>query len=134
MFMSTEIEMLIYALLLFVVTILIQTLNGIRVYGMKAMSGTREDIPAAPPVFQGRVNRTIANQIESLILFAPAVLAADAIGLSTSMTVLGAELYLAGRVVHAVAYMFGINYVRTLSFGVGLIGTLMILGAILGVL
>ena len=131
--MSTEIEMLIYALLLFVVTILIQTLNGIRVYGMKAMSGTREGIPATPPVFQGRVNRTVSNQIESLILFVPAVLAAHVLGISTATTVLGAQLYLAGRVVHAVAYMFGINYVRTLSFMVGLIGTLMILAAVLGV-
>ncbi|RME64587.1 MAG: MAPEG family protein [Alphaproteobacteria bacterium] len=132
--MTTELEMLIYALLLFVVTILIQVLNGIRVYGMKAMSGTREDIPAVPPVFQGRVNRTITNQIESLILFAPAVLVADAIGLSTAVTVLGAQLYLAGRVVHAAAYMFGINHVRTLAFAVAMVGTLMIIGAILGVI
>ncbi len=133
MTMSTEIEMLIYALLLFVVTILIQTLNGIRVYGMAAMSGTRENLPATPPLFQGRVNRTIANQIEGLILFAPAVLAANAIGLSTAATVLGAQLYLGGRVVHAVAYMFGINYVRTLAFLASMVGTLMILAALLGV-
>jgi uncharacterized MAPEG superfamily protein len=47
--------------------------------------------------------------------------------------VIGAEMFFYSRLVHAACYLIGIPYVRTLAFVVGLVGTLMVLTATLGV-
>jgi uncharacterized MAPEG superfamily protein len=43
------------------------------------------------------------------------------------MTALGAAVYFWARVVYAVIYLLGITWVRSLVFGVSMVGLLMIL-------
>ena len=73
----------------------------------------------------------VDNHREGLTLFAPLVIVAALIHVSNSWTVLGAELFFYARVVHAGLYLAGVPLIRPLAWAVGLIGTLMVLLAVL---
>jgi uncharacterized MAPEG superfamily protein len=59
------------------------------------------------------------NAVENLVVFAALVLAAVAAGVSTPVIASASVVYFWARVVHALAYTFGIPWVRTLAFTVG---------------
>ncbi|MEG2032232.1 MAG: MAPEG family protein, partial [Janthinobacterium sp.] len=86
-----------------------------------------------PPVGKvtGRLQRAQANLLETLPLFAAAVLIAHVTAQESALTLYGAALYLAARVIYLPLYAFGIPVVRTLAWCVSLAGILMILWAIL---
>ena len=77
-------------------------------------------------VLDGRIARTLNNHIESMVLFATAVLVAHAAGISTEMTALGAMLYFWARLIYVPIYLLGLPYLRTISFLTGAIGTVLI--------
>src|ERR1700744_6340316 len=83
--------------------------------GHTAVAGNREDAPAAVGA-AGRGVRAHRNLLENLLPFAIAILAAREAGVSDTLTLAGAWLFLAARAVHAVAYLFGITGVRTLAY------------------
>ncbi len=64
-------------------------------------------------------------------MFAAAVLAAHALDRTGDMTLLGAQIYLAARVLYVPLYAFGVPLVRSLVWGASLAGLIMILVAIL---
>ena len=66
-----------------------------------------------------RLMRAHENAVENLIIFAPLVLLAHAVGLTAAAIGTAAMVYFWARVVHAVAYTFAVPWVRTLSFTVG---------------
>ena len=59
------------------------------------------------------------NAIENLVVFAALVLVAHAAGISSPAIGTAAIIYFWARVVHAIVYLFGIPWVRTLAFLVG---------------
>jgi len=130
--MTTELSMLVYSTLLLVVLVFIQAQAAIKAQGVKAMAGPRDGLPE-PSVFQARTKRVVDNHREGLTLFAPLVLAAAVAHVSNQWTVLGAELFFAGRVVHAICYLIGFA-LRPLAWVVGMAGTLMIAAVLLGLL
>ena len=129
--MSVELSMLVYATALLIVLVVIQALAGVRAQGVKAMSGARDDLPEPSP-FQARTKRVVDNHREGLTIFAPLVVVAALAHVSNGTTALGAQLFFYSRVVHAGLYLAGVPVVRPLVYGVGVAGTLMILGALLG--
>jgi len=66
-----------------------------------------------------RLMRAHENAVENLVVFAALVLVANAAGVSNSAIATAAVVYFWARVVHAVAYTFGVPWVRTLAFVVG---------------
>ena len=84
--------------------------------------GARDDT-RAPSVFAGRAERTVRNHIEAMMVFAPLVLVAHQIGVSNSLTVWGAGLFLGGRLLFVPLYLLGVSYLRTLVWFAGVIGT-----------
>jgi uncharacterized MAPEG superfamily protein len=84
------------------------------------------------PAWAERARRAHANAVENLAVFAPLVLTAALVGVSTPATVLAAQVYLGARLTHYVVYAAGIPVVRTLAFGVGVAATLVIAAAVLG--
>jgi uncharacterized MAPEG superfamily protein len=72
-----------------------------------------------------------ANAIENLAIFAPAVLAAHVLGISTPLTKLAALVYFVSRLVHYIVYTAGIPVLRTLAFAGGLIAQLVFIAHIL---
>lgn len=78
--------------------------------------------------------RVVDNHREGLTMFAPLVLIAAVAQISNQWTVLGAQLFFYSRLAHAVLYIAGVPLVRPLAWTVGLIGTFMVLLAVLGVI
>ena len=128
--MTIELTMLVYSVVLLVIVIAIQATAGILAQGLPAMAGSRDNL-GEPSPFQSRSKRVAENHKEGLLLFAPLVLVASAAGISTEMTVLGAQLFFYSRIAHAVIYLAGWPWIRPLAWFVGLVGTLMILFALL---
>ncbi len=81
--------------------------------------------PVDPP-WVDRARRAHLNAIENLAVFAPLVLVAAIVEVSTSATVLSAQVYVAARLAHYVIYAAGIPVVRTLAFLAGACATLII--------
>ncbi len=123
--MTTELWILAASALLCLALPLVYMPLYARQAGPAAVSGNREDAPAAVGA-AGRGTRAHRNLLENLLPFAIAILTARAIGVSDTLTLAGAWLFLAARVVHAFAYIAGITGVRTLAYVAGVIGTVMI--------
>lgn len=84
------------------------------------------------PAWAERARRAHANAAENLAVFAPLVLIAALVDVSTPATVLAAEVYVAARLVHYAVYAAGIPVVRTLAFVAGVGATLVFAAALLG--
>ena len=128
--MSVELTMLAYAVGLLIVLIVIQAFAGIRSKGLMPLANNRDDVGPAEG-FHARMLRVVDNHREGLTMFAPLVLAAAVMQVSTPMTVLAAQLFFWARLVHAILYVVGAPLVRPLAWGVGMAGTIMMLLAVL---
>jgi uncharacterized MAPEG superfamily protein len=123
--MSVELTMLVYSVALLVLLIVIQASAGILAQGLAAMAGARDNL-GDPSVMQARTKRVVDNHREGLLVFAPLVLVAAVAGISTPLTVLGAQLFFYSRVVHGVLYVAAVPWIRPLAWAVGLAGCVMI--------
>jgi len=77
------------------------------------------DNPKPQSPWAQRLAKAHMNAVENLVVFAALVLAAGVAGVSNSAIAGASIVYFWARVVHALAYAFGIPWVRTLAFVVG---------------
>jgi len=131
--MSTELTMLAYSVALLIALVLFQAVTGVRAKGAIPMANNRDDVGPATG-FHARMLRVVDNHREGITMFAPLVLIAAVMNLSTSWTVLGAQMFFYSRLVHAILYVLGVPMVRPLAWAVGFAGTIIVLLAILGIL
>ncbi len=81
-----------------------------------------EDYKVAPtsplPDWVNRANRAHLNAVENLVIFAPVVLIAHAVNVSTPVTETAAAIYFYARAAHAVVHItgFGMLMARTVLF------------------
>jgi uncharacterized MAPEG superfamily protein len=77
--------------------------------------------PAARPVplWGKRADRTYLNAVESFAPFAALVIAAQLSGKADPMTAFWAASFFWLRLTHAIVYLIGIPYIRTLVFTLG---------------
>jgi uncharacterized MAPEG superfamily protein len=77
--------------------------------------------PGAPPLsnWAERQMRAHTNAVENLVVFAPLVLTAHALGVSNEWTVGACAVYFWARLAHYLIYTAGIPVLRTLSFAAG---------------
>ncbi|NBV17420.1 MAPEG family protein [Janthinobacterium sp.] len=129
--MTPELTMLGCTLVLALVQILLPALFRTRETGPEYNMSARDS--AGPPVgkITGRLQRAQANLFETLPLFAAAVLIAHVTAQESALTLYGAALYLAARVLYLPLYAFGVPIVRTLVWCVSIAGLLMLFWAIL---
>ena len=127
--MPVELTMLAYSVALLFVIVLIQANAGVSAQGLMPMANNRDNLPPPTP-FQARMKRVVDNHREGLILFAPLALIAAQQGISTSTSMLGAQLFFYSRVAHAILYILGVPLVRPLAWAVGIAGTVMVFLAI----
>ena len=66
-----------------------------------------------------RLRKAHANAVENLVVFAPLVLVANAMGITGGAIATCAMVYFWARVLHAVAYTAAWPWVRTLAFTAG---------------
>ena len=124
--MPTEINYLVASVALFIAMIAVQSLIGISKHGLVPLAGARDAL-GDDSVMGSRAKRANQNMVEALVIFAPLVLVAQATGNFNETTALGAMLFFFARLVYAPLYWFGVPWLRTIVWGVGLVGTLMIL-------
>ena len=74
----------------------------------------------------GRAERSLYNYFEYLPLFIILVIAAHLTGANNSMTALGAELFVAGRIVHLIFYITGPGALRSIGWLIAVIGLILI--------
>ena len=127
--MTIELTMLALSVALLFVLILIQASAGTTAQGVDVMAGHRDNMKPMTP-WQARTKRLVDNHREGLALFAPLVLIAAVSQISTTWTVLGAQLFFFSRVAHAVIYLAGWPWVRPVAWLIGIIGTAMIFVAL----
>lgn len=105
-------------------------LNTIGVRGLSdAVGYPKNPAPLAP--WAQRMKAAHYNAVENLVVFAALVLVANAAGISNDTTVLACQAYFWARVVHALAYTFGIPWVRTLAFAAGFLSLLALISQLL---
>ena len=123
--MTPELTILALSVALLFVLIIFHAVVASLQYGGGKLLGNRDGLEP-PGIYLSRVRRTIDNLRENLIMFAPLVLIAAAADISTPQTVLGAQLFLGARIAHALLYLIGVPWLRTLAWLAGVIGMALI--------
>jgi uncharacterized MAPEG superfamily protein len=123
--MKPELNLLVWAAVLTVVQVLVAVMGAFNQVGLMKLVGNREDMPKLTG-WAGRAERAHLNMLQNLVLFAALVLVAVATGKTNDMTLLGAQLFLWGRVAYAIIYLAGLPWLRTLSWFVSVIGLVLI--------
>ncbi|WP_341895914.1 MAPEG family protein [Ferrovibrio terrae] len=124
--MTTDMIMLIASAALCILLALPYTMGFIATRGLLTVAGNREDFPAGTG-WIGRSHRAHLNMVENLVPFAALVLAAAATGKADAWTALGAQVFFYSRVSHAVVYIAGVPWLRTLAYFGGVIGMALVL-------
>lgn len=110
---------------------LIQTygtaMMGLARVGFLAYVGPRDDV-GDPSVLQARAQRALVNMRENMMLFLPlALLVAfretDMDPSDLSVALLGAEMFVLARLPYALIYIWGVPWIRSFAFSIGLVGT-----------
>ena len=127
--MTIELKLMAWSLVLAVIQIFAFDIARTGQYGAKWNTGPRDE--AMPPLSNvaERLNRAQSNLYETLPLFIAAVLGLHVLGISTPMTVLGAQLWFWGRVLYVPLYAFGVRMVRSLVWIASFAGLMMLIGA-----
>ena len=93
-------------------------------------AGPRDAEVPPPGRLAGRLMRAQSNLFETLPLFAAAVIMAEVAGKTGALTLWGAGLYFAARVVYVPLYAFGVPYVRSLVWLVAAGGLVAVIAAL----
>ena len=93
-------------------------LDRVIVRGLMDAVGYPEN-PKPQSLWAQRLMKAHGNAVENLVVFAALVLAAQVAGVSNGAIATAAMVYFWARIVHTVAYTFGVPWVRTLAFTVG---------------
>jgi uncharacterized MAPEG superfamily protein len=129
--LSTELTVLAWTLVLAFVQILLFDFARTGQYGLRwNMSARDEAKPPLSPIAE-RLKRAQDNLFETLPIFIAAVLIAHVAGRESAQTALGAQIYLAGRVVYVPLYAFGVPVLRSLVWIVSIAGLGMIVTPLL---
>ena len=123
--MAPEMSILIWSVVLTFVLMLVAVLGALMQVGLMTLVANREGFPEIRG-WGGRAMRAHRNMLENMVLFIPLVLIAVAAGKTNSTTLLGAQIFIWARLVHAVIYIAGIPWVRTATWTVSVIGLIMI--------
>jgi uncharacterized MAPEG superfamily protein len=129
--MTTELTLLALAVALGIVQALLGAETGMGQRPRRWAAGSRD--AAMPPLtgVPARLQRAHRNFLETFPLFAAAVIAAHLAGRNGELTFWGAQLYFWGRVAYLPLYAFGVYMVRSIVWGVTILGIGLILIALL---
>jgi len=86
--------------------------------GAKLAFGNRESLPERSPV-AARADRAAHNMVDNLVLFIAVVVAAQAAGAHATT---GAAIFFFARLAYFGLYLAGAVYVRSLAWGISLVG------------
>ena len=119
--MPVEIQDLVCTVALLFVIIAIQALAAVLQWGPMKVFGNRDNVPALTG-WAARAQRCEDNQVVSLVMFAPLVLATVLLKQADHWSALGAMIYLYARVAYTACYLIGIPILRTICWAASIVG------------
>lgn len=128
--MTPELTVLALVTLLQLVQLCLYSVAAQKQVGSKTAAGPR-DVPLSLTGVAGRLQRTVTNLFEGLVLFTAACVVVTLSGQSGPLSATCAWVYLAARVLYLPAYVFGWVPWRSAIWGVGFCAiALMLLSAL----
>ncbi len=125
---TTDLVMLVLAVLLAFAQLTLYAIRANLDYGPRYALSPRDRAPERPAtVMTGRLRRAYENHLETLPLFAIAVLVAHVSATASPITALAAQVYLAARLVYVPCYVFGWR-LRSVVWSVAALAILVIVG------
>lgn len=124
--MTTDLTMLIASAVLTALLAVPYAAGFILTRGLYTVVGNREDFPPGTG-WIGRSHRAHLNMVENMVPFTALVLSAAVAGKAGAWTALGAQVFFYSRVLHAVVYIAGVPWLRTLAYAGGLAGMALVL-------
>jgi uncharacterized MAPEG superfamily protein len=126
--MPTAVQFLVLTAGLGIVLWIPHVVGMVMTNGMLKPADYRDITPKPVPPWVQRANRVVGNYAENIAPFAILVIVAYIRYRQAEPSLLAtigiwAQVFFWARVVHAVVYWFGIPYVRTLAFVVGVVAT-----------
>ena len=96
-----------------------------------ALARPRDAEMPPPSPLVGRLSRARANYFETFPVVIAALLIIGLLQLSSTLTAVGASLWLGARIIYLPLYASGVAVVRTVMWSVSFLGILLLLGPIL---
>ena len=124
--MALEYSYLTASVIVFMVMLVVQAFAGLGQHGLVPLAGSRDALEP-DGTFAARAKRANQNMLEALMLFVPLVIVAVETGRANETTQMAAGLFLGARMFYAPLYWFGVPWLRTLIWAVGLIAIILIL-------
>jgi uncharacterized MAPEG superfamily protein len=128
--MTTELIALVLAILLGFVHLFAAGNAARHIRGFKWNAGPRDEKMTPLAGVAGRLDRAFKNYLETFAFFAAAVLIAHVANRHNALTIYGAWLYLAARVIYLPVYAAGIAYIRSGIWLLATAGIFMILAGL----
>ncbi len=123
--MTPDLSWLVWTIVLAFVQVVIAAAGANAEVGLPTLAGNREDLPPITG-WAGRAQRAHRNMLENLPLFIALVLVAHIAGRTNGTSLLGEQLFFWARLVYAIVYIIGIPWVRTLLWGISVVGMILI--------
>ena len=131
MILSIELKMLLYSVILGLIHLLSVAAFATLQRGLKWNMSSRDQ--KAPELIgvAARMDRAFKNFLETFPFFIAAILMVQATQMQNSNSMLGAQLYFWTRFLYIPIYAAGITVVRSLVWGISLVGLFMVIGALI---
>ena len=125
--MTVELQLLAWSVVLLIAHIVVQGLLVAPLRGAAWNAGPRDE--GQPPLgkYPGRAQRALENFKETYPAFIALALALVVTSKTGGIGALGAWMWFAGRVAYLPLYLLGVPWLRTLAYGVALIGLILML-------
>jgi uncharacterized MAPEG superfamily protein len=119
--MSVELRFLAYTAFLTAALWIPYIVAQVQTNGFLAPANYVDPTPRKVPLWGDRANRTHLNAVENFAPFAALVLIAHVTGKENAMTAFWAISFFWLRVIHAVVYLAGMPFIRTVTFTLGFV-------------
>ena len=119
--MTTDLTYLAFAAMLAGALWMLPVIAQVATNGFLRPPNYRDPTPRPLAAWGKRFDRTHLNIVENFAPFAALVLIAHVTGKADAMTAFWAMSFFWLRVVHALVYVFGIPYIRTVVFTMGFV-------------
>jgi uncharacterized MAPEG superfamily protein len=127
-----ELKLLGWSVVLLLVQIVLQAASSSSELGLPYAMSPRDEGREPRSVYARRIRRALNNLLETYPAFVGLALALVISGKAGGVGAIGAEIYLAARVLYLIVYAAGVSVVRTLFWCLSIIGLIMMLVRFLG--
>jgi len=128
----SELTCLELSVVLWVVHVVIQASVGNSELPSRYLFTSRDTPAAARGLLYGRATRALANYVENFTPFVAVALGLVVTQRTGAAGAIGATIWLLARIVYIPLYLFDVVYVRTVVWGISIVGLLMMLGRLAG--